>query len=122
MLLYSQRYKLLNRIFRHTMSIPPSYELLPSTMTTVFASFVRFRDLEHRMLPYPYHSYQTEGIAGESLSQSWICKYISLTFLRQYTVTSYYYGQNPVVLPFLPSSRFEKQQWLDATEYLKSCI
>lgn len=122
MLLYAERYKLLNRIFRHTMSIPPRYELLPSTMTTVFSLFIRFVDQDHQMFPYKYHFYGMEGISGEGQSQNGICKYIALTLLRQYTVTSYYYGFDPIALPYLPSSRSEKKSWLNCMEYLKSCI
>jgi len=120
MFLYAQRYKLINRIFRHTTSNPPRFELLPSTMTTIFALFIRFIDPEYRMFPYPYHFFQSEGIPGENLSQHWICKYLALTLLRQYTI-NYHYGQHPVTRPNLPATRGEKKQWLNAMEYFKSC-
>jgi hypothetical protein len=122
MMLYAERFHLLKRIFSHTMSIPPRYELLPITMSTIFNLFIRFFDTHHEMFPYPYQFPGLDGIYGEGQSKNWICRYLALLLLRQYTLTSYYYGYNPIALPQLPSSQGEIQIWIRTLPFLKAFL
>jgi len=122
MMLYAERYHLLKRIFSHTMSIPPRYELLPITMTTIFNVFIRFYDNHFDMFPYPYQFPGLDGIYGEGQSKNWICRYLALLILRQYTLTSYYYGYNPIALPQIPTSQREIQIWIDTLPILKAFL
>jgi hypothetical protein len=122
MMLYAERYQLLKRIFSHTMSIPPRYELLPITMTTIFNVFIRFFDDNHMMFPYPYHFPGLDGIYGEGQSKNWICRYLALLLVRQYTLTSYYYGYNPIAMPQLPTSQGDIQTWINNLPVLKAFV
>lgn len=122
MILYSERYLLLKQIFSHTMSIPPRYELLPITMTTIFNLFVRFFDHDHMMFPYTYQFPGLDGIYGEGQSKNWICRYLALLLLRQYSLTSYFYGYNPTELPQLPATQGEIQIWINVLPYFKAFL
>ncbi|RZK43361.1 MAG: hypothetical protein EOO90_03630 [Pedobacter sp.] len=124
MLLYCERYQLLNRIFSHTMSIPYRYELLPDGMTGIFNMFIRFQytDYSESFFPYRYQFPGENGIHGEGISKNWICRYMALLLLRQYTVPTVYYGQQPIALPALPHEMGEKQVWLESMPFLKICL
>lgn len=122
MLLYGNMYDALKRIFHETDSYPPVFLLLPKTMSEIFNIFLFFFDAEQRMFPFPYHFTKDHNIYGEGQSKSFICKYIALLFLRQYTIGSFLYGYEPTEAPKLPNNQRDRKKWMDYMPYFKGFI
>lgn len=124
LLTYQNKSELILRIFRFTNSEPPKYVLLPESMTEVFQWFMHFRDYYERKIPfisnrYPYPN--IEGVDAGGFIRNWICKYISILFLRQYTLRPNYYKKT-VDIPGLPESKDDRLFWLQNIDYFKSLV
>ncbi|MDB5024559.1 MAG: hypothetical protein JWP78_2314 [Mucilaginibacter sp.] len=122
MLLYKKRYELLKSLFNHTTGIPVRYELLPVTMNTVFALFFRFWNADGMFYIGKYQLPDSDGIYGEFLSKEWICRYVALLLIRQYHLTSQWYGYEPVELPQIPATQEERDTWIQQLKYLKTFV
>lgn len=125
LLLYKKRYNCIKRIFRYTTSIPPKYELLPESMDEIFNLFIQFRDpYEERytfisnMYPFP----DIDGLHSDGLIKRWVCQYIAVLLLRQYTIVPYLVYMEPLKLPSMPNSQGEKKQWIDNLDYFNSLV
>ena len=113
LLIYQKRYDCIRRMFRFTQTEPPSYVLLPTTMTEVFRQFFKFSDsyddaMMRITLRYPFPD--MEGMNADGIICNWICKYITVLFLRQYTLISYTLNDF-VFMPLLPEDRGDKVFW-----------
>jgi hypothetical protein len=125
LLLYQERYDCIHRMFRFTQSEPPQYELFPQTMREVFDLFFKFSDSYSQDMSWISHRYNfpnTEGLDADGVVRKWIKRYISVLFLRQYTLLTYYTFQNHVTVPSLPSTQEKKQFWLNHIDYFKSLV
>jgi len=125
LLLYSNRYELISRLFRYTTSIPPVYELLPNHMNEVFKQYFRFRDPyddDYMRIRQRYFFPNLEGINSEYIIKNWICKYMALLFLRQYTIVPYLIIMKPLEYPTIPESQSEKKMWLDNLGHFKTLV
>ncbi|MCM5530254.1 hypothetical protein [Parasegetibacter sp. NRK P23] len=125
LLLYKSRYKCIQRAFQYTQSIPPRYELLPETMSEVFRLYFYFRDPYEMRIPWinqRYYFPETGGINSDAILKSWICKYIAVLFLRQYTIVSYLVYMKPLEYPVLPKKQSEKREWIDNLDYFKKLV
>jgi hypothetical protein len=121
LLLYNNRYDAIGRIFHYTTSIPPHYELLPDTMDEIFKQYFKFRDPyddDFIRIRQRYFFPNIEGINTEYIIKNWICKYLSLLFLRQYSLEPYY-NMKPLDYPTIPESQSEKRMWLDNLKFFK---
>jgi len=120
LLLYTKRYECLSRILRHTTSEPPSYDLLPHGPDRIFRNFAKFidpYDREYAFISFKYPFPDTNGINADGLIKKWICSYISLIFLKQYTLNSYFTYDNHLGLPNSPGTQSEKRFWIDNLDY-----
>ncbi len=125
LLLYSKRYDCLSRILKHTTSEPPSYDLLPHGPDRIFRNFAKFidpYDREYAFISFKYPFPDTNGINADGIVKKWICSYISLIFLKQYTLHSYYTYDNPLGLPNSPNTQSEKRFWIDNLDYFLRLI
>lgn len=125
LLLYRERYSCLNRMFKYTNSQPPKYVLLPDSMDDIFKRYFQFRDPYHTNFPWITRKYSfpgTEGIQEESFIKKWICQYIAVLLLRQYSITPYLSYQEPLQLPSIPETQGEKRLWIDNLDYFKSLV
>lgn len=124
LMLYSNNYTAIKFFFSFTQSMPPEYTLLPQNMTEIFKRFDYFRN-EYRHLETPIeYKYPFPGLDGLSDKRQvtyWICRYISILFLRQFTLQQYYTYQNFTDLPNLPNSVNELNSWLESLNYFKFC-
>ena len=125
LLLYSQRLDCIKRIFEYTQSIPPVYDLLPLDMTEVFSLFNNFIDPSHRnyleinsLYPFP----NTDGINSEKVIKQWICEYIAILFLRQYTIVPYLVSMRPLDFPIFPSNLSERRVWIQHIDIFKQAV
>jgi hypothetical protein len=123
-LLYAGKAELLRRLWRYTTSQPPHYWLLPSYMTEIFASFVRYRSAFTLRAPvdllYPFPN--EAGVGSEGLISKWLSLYLAALFLRQYTLQPYLIGDEPLAYPLLPADQSEKQEWLQSLAYFRRLV
>jgi len=125
MLLYKKKYDLLYKAFNYTLSHPPDYVLLPQTMNDVFLLFFDFIDPYHFRRPFIEHTYpfpEFDGLNAGDFIRTFICKYIALLFIRQYTIVPYLIIQRPLDMPNFPSTQREKRNWLDSIDYFQAMV
>lgn len=125
LLLFKQKFDLLKKIFNYTTSIPPDYVLLPKQMIEIYQSFMKFYDPYDREYPWITHKYYFPGLEGLNADREikeWICKYLSLLFIRQLNITSHYMNYDPLELYNLPNNLAEKRLWAENIKYFKNYI
>lgn len=123
LLLYKKRYNCINRILEYTNSQPPEYVLFPKNTTEIFTQYFRFRNsYEREMLfiesRYPFP--ENEGIESSDRIRGWICEYIVLLAIRQYSLHEYFAYNKHVELPTLPTELNEQRTWLENIDYFNA--
>lgn len=124
-LLYKGQYESIRNMFRHTSSSPPSYDLLPLSMTEVFQVFFKFLDPYQRNFLFigkRYRFTDSFGLQDESLVNYNVCKYAAILFLRQYTIVEYYIYVKPLKTPSIPKLQSEKTLWIEYMDYFKRYV
>lgn len=125
LLLYRRQYSLLNYLFQYSQSQPPKYVLLPETMTEIFIWFENFRnEFKNRKTPIDlkYYFPELDNLGNRRQVNYWICSYITILFIRQYSLHQYYTYQNFTDLPSLPDDVLELSSWLDSASYFEKCL
>jgi hypothetical protein len=120
-LLFSERYNCLDKLFRYTISSPGTSEMLPKTMNDIFKWLNHYSDrgdLRSRA-PLSYFFPEVEGINSGDIVRQWICKYLGILFLRQYTIQSSYSLHSERFEPNLPNSLYEMTVWINQIPYWK---
>lgn len=123
-LLYVDKAKLLRKLWGYTTSQPPHFWLLPTHITEIFAAFARYHDAFRLWPPvdvrYPFPN--EAGVGSEGIITNWLCRYLAVLFLRQYTLHSYLVGDEPLAYPVLPADQSDKQRWLDSLAYFRRLV
>lgn len=123
-LLYVDKAKLLRKLWGYTTSQPPHFWLLPTHMTEIFTAFARYHDAFRLWPPvdvrYPFPN--EAGVGSEGIITNWLCRYLAVLFLRQYTLHSYLIGDEPLAYPTLPADQSDKQRWLDSLTYFRRLV
>jgi hypothetical protein len=127
LLLYEQMYSCIKRIFSHTRSYPPKYELLPETMDDIYKLFFE--------VIYPFgicnkfyfisHIFRFPNQSADPIEEAWknwVAYFIALLFLRQYSLNSFFFNIEPVAFPQIPKTRREISIWIIGSEYLKKLV
>jgi len=123
--LYKNHYKLLKYFFEYSQSEPPKYVLLPETMTEIFSWFEHFRnDFKNLETPIDlkYYFPGLDNLGNRRQVNHWICLYITILFIRQYSLRQYYTFQNFTSQPTLPENVIELNNWLDSVLYFEKCL
>lgn len=125
LLLYKKHYKCIQRAFNYTQSIPPQYELLPDTMDEVFRLYFNFRDpyeMKHPWISSRYGFPDLGGLNSDGIIKQWICKYIALLFIRQYSIVPHLITMKPLNSSNIPPTQGEKRQWINNLDYFKRLV
>ena len=125
LLLYGKQYSSIKYLFSFSQSQPPSYPLLPHSMTEIFQWFEHFRNefnVKGELLDTKYYYPGLDNLGTQGQIIYWICSYLCLLFIRQYTLNTYYVYQDHTSQPQLPDDIIELSNWLDTTSYFKSCL
>jgi hypothetical protein len=124
LLLYRKQYESLKYIFEYTQSEPPKYVLLPDTMTDIFYWFEYFHnDFSHDMpIDSRYNFRELDNLGSSKQVSFWICSYLVLLFIRQYSLYQYYTFQSFTSRPDLPKTATELNNWLDAVLRFRKCL
>lgn len=132
LLMYKQKYSLLSQLMSWSSSIPPSYYLVPETMSEVINRFIDVSSVEKQTVAFYYEGKypfpDVQGVKTGYVIQKWISRYIAVLFLRQYTLGDYYSHTYRLGMPAPPSKLSEKKKWIEelnnlryhVKEYLKS--
>ncbi|MBN2747741.1 MAG: hypothetical protein JXR34_13525 [Bacteroidales bacterium] len=125
LLLYQREYNVMKRCWNYTSSEPPQYELLPDSMFDVFDWFNYFRDPHYERFPFLGSLYSfpdQDGMQADYEIKKWICSYIVLLFLRQYTIRPYLITMKPLDLPRSPAKQREIKEWLEGIEFFRELL
>ena len=125
LILYRGKYNTLKYIFEYSQSLPPKYVLLPDSMTTIFNWFENFRnEFKNRKTPIDlkYYFPELDNLGNRRQVNYWICSYLSVLFIRQYSLNTYYTFQDYISLPKLPDEIIELNNWLDTVSYFEKCL
>jgi len=124
LLMYKRLHKTIDYIFNFTQSVPPSYELLPETMTDIFYWFEEFRNEYKRNKPIDlkYYFPELDNYGNSGKITYWISSYIVLLFIRQFSRNRNYTYQNFTSLPELPKNILELNNWYDGLAFFEKCL
>lgn len=124
LLLYKSQYKTIDYILNYTQSMPPSYELLPETMTDIFYWFEEFRNEFKRDKPVDlkYYFPELDNYGNSGKITYWISSYIVLLFIRQFSRNRHYTFQDFTSLPELPKNILDLNNWYDGLAYFEKCL
>lgn len=122
---YRKKYDLLKYFFEYSQSQPPNYVLLPESMTEIFYWFEHFRN-EFKNIGTPidlkYYFPELDNLGNRRQVNYWICSYLTILFIRQYSLNQYYTYQNFTDLPNLPDDILELGNWLDSISFFEKCL
>jgi hypothetical protein len=125
LLLYKKKYSCISRIFKYTNSIPPKYELLPSNMDQILELYINYKDPYEDNYPWitvRYNYPELDGITADYIIKKWICAYIAILFIRQYTLIPHYTYEKPLAPPSIPKNQRERRIWIDNLDFFKDLI
>jgi|26BtaG_2_1085354.scaffolds.fasta_scaffold00262_9 hypothetical protein len=125
LLLYRNQYKTLKYIFNYSQSLPPQFVLLPDTMTEIFEWFEEFRnEFKNRKTPIDIKFYfpELDNLGNRGQVNYWICCYLTVLFLRQWTLHKHYTFQDFTSLPNLPKNVVELNNWLATVSFFENCL
>jgi hypothetical protein len=125
LLTYKERYACIKRIFNHTQSQPPKYELLPESMQEIFKFYFDVRDPYERKYTWISHQYpfpELSGLNADYVIKKWIMSYMAVLFLRQWTIYPYLITMRPLDFPPTPPTQGEIKQWIDGLEFFKKLV
>lgn len=125
LLLYLSNYDIIKYILSFSQSQPPRYELLPNTMDDVFYWFDQFAN-QYRNLEDPieykfnFPELDNLGISGQTAHN--ICLYISILFVRQFTLQKIYSYQNFKTFNNLSNDLNILYSYHRRLQYFRTCI
>lgn len=125
LLTYRMRYKCLKRLFNHTQSQPPKYELLPETMVEIFKFYFDVKDPFERKYVWISHQYpfpELSGLNADKVIKKFIMSYMAVLFLRQYSLFPYHVAMQPIDFPPTPNTQGEIKKWIDGLDYFKKLV
>ncbi len=125
LLYYLSNYDIIKYILSFSQSQPPRYELLPTTMDDVFYWFDQFAN-QYRSLEDPieykfnFPELDNLGVSGQTTHN--ICLYISLLFVRQFTLQKIYSYQNFKIFHSLTNDLNILYSYHRRLQYFRTCI
>lgn len=125
LMLYRKQYMVIKYFFEYTQSQPPTYELLPNTMTELFDWFEIFINENNRSgtpLDFKYYFPELDNLGNSGQVTYWICSYISILFIRQYSLVQNYTRQAHTELPLLSDNILELSNYLDNISIFEKCL
>ncbi|MWW26027.1 hypothetical protein [Algibacter lectus] len=125
LLLYKDNNKGLQRILNYTTSQPAQYYLLPNSMYEVFYWFAYFKDgyiQDRTPVDFKYRFPEVDNLGISRQITFWICKYISLLFIRQYFVQINYTNSGSTDQPRMPDTVVELLRWKGTMDYFEFCL
>lgn len=125
LLLQQNKYETLNYIFNYSSSSPPNYFLLPQSIDDIFYWFNRFSGrgnlrIEEIEVYFRFPNLDNYGVSYKI--KYWICSYLCLLYIRQFSLHRYYSFQNHTGSPILPQGRQELNAMLQNIPFFTDCL
>lgn len=125
LLFYLSNYDILNYILTFSQSSPPRYELLPSTMDEIFEWFEHFANIYRNLedpIEYRYYFPDIDNLGTSNQIKHNICLYISLLFIRQFTLQRNYHFQDFKTFHSLSLDLGVLHSYKNYLQYFRKCI
>lgn len=125
LLYYLNNYETIKYIFKYTNSLPPNYPLLPQTMDEIFKLFEHFSNpfrAFERPIDRMYYFPEIDNLGTSNLVSHNICMYISLLFVRQFTLNKIYQFQEFKNFHDLKNDLKTLYSYNNMVNYFKNCI
>ncbi len=125
LLLYQNNLLGLKKILNFTQSQPPSFHLLPQNMYSIFHWFSIFKDdflRKNTPFNFKYQFPELESTGVKEDGNYWVCQYLALLFIRQFSLDIYFTYQNPKDQPALPNTQIDLINWQKSLDYFVYCI
>lgn len=122
LLMYRQKYNILKQIMYFTQQEPPKYVLVPERMEEVIERYVNIDIYEYVNPVYYTQRYQfpdVDGVNSDSVITLWIKRYLTILFIRQYTLQEYYVTSNVLKTPSIPNNLSDLNNWLEEIKSLE---
>lgn len=125
LLLQQNKYEVLDYIFNYSSSSPPNYVLLPQSIDDIFYWFNKFSGrsnlrVEEIEVYFKFPNLDNYGVNYKI--KYWICSYICLLYIRQFSLNQYYTSQNHTGFPTLPEGKQELNNMLQSIPFLINCL
>lgn len=125
LLLQQNKYETLNYFFNYSSSSPPNYVLLPQSIDDIFYWFNRFSGrsnlrIEEIEVYFKFPNLDNYGVSYKV--KYWICSYICLLYIRQFSLHQYYSFQNHTGFPTLPDGKQELNAMLQSIPFFTNCL
>ena len=124
LLLYGKQYNTLKYILTYSQSMPASYPLLPQTMTEVFGWFQIFYDdlRSNPPMDVKYYFPELDNLGIRRQVNNWICKYVVILFIRQFSLNKSYTYQDFTSLPRFSDKIYELLQLKELLPTFEHCF
>lgn len=125
LLLQQKKYEVLHYIFNYSSSSPPNFVLLPLSINDIFDWFNRFNGrsnlrVEEIEVYFKFPNLDNYGVSYKI--KYWICSYICLLYIRQFSLHQYYSFQNHTGTPILPEGKQELNNMLLSIPFFTNCL
>lgn len=125
LLLQQKKYDVISYIFNYSSSTPPDYVLLPRSIDDVFYWFNRFSGrsnlrIEEIEVYYSFPDLDNFGVSHKV--KYWICSYLCLLYIKQFSLHRYFSFQNHTGIPNLPEGKQELNKMLQNIPFFKKCL
>jgi len=119
LLMYMRSYETIKYILTYSSSSPPNYVLLPKNMTQIFDWYEEFRNefkfrIERIENNYSFPDLDNYGVSYQM--KYWVCQFLVVLFVRQFTLRENYIYEDHVGKPNLPDGVIELRNWLDSVK------
>lgn len=124
-LLYKQKYNILKEIMNFTQMKPPKYVLVPERMQQVIEKYMEIDSNEYTNPVYYEQRYwfpEIYGVNSEGLIRLWLKRYLSVLFLRQYTLAEYNVNSYRLSMPSVPENLYELSRWKEESNSLEYIV
>jgi len=125
LLMYKQKYETIKAIMYYTRQSSPKYVLVPERMSDIIQRYMKL-SYEDYLKPWYYlENYpfpDINGLNADDVIKIWIKRYLSILFLRQYTLHQYYTNSNPLTMPDPPKELPQMKHWNDELDNLNCYV
>ncbi|WP_339698346.1 hypothetical protein [uncultured Marixanthomonas sp.] len=125
LLLQKNKYSVMNYLFNYSSSSPPNYVLLPQSISDIFYWFERFSNssnlrMEDIEVYFKFPDLDNYGVSHKI--KFWICSYICVLYIRQFTLVRFMTFHNHTGMPNLPDEKRELKGILNGIPVFRSYL
>lgn len=116
LVLHTENYDALKRIFNYTQTLPESYEMLPDTIGDIYKTYLAFKDPFDERYVFIESSYsfpKLDGLKSHHQVKYAVRLYLALLFVRLYFLHLSQNFRSPLDLPVPNHDLAEKRKWLN---------